>query len=683
MTKLIGRTREGFGLAALVMVAALAAAARGDSYTWAGGTSGNWDSSTANWNDGEANVAWAEGTNAVFNNSANTTITVVGDHSASNITEAGTAQVTLAGSGKLSWTGTFRTIGTTSFYNPFTDNGGGLRFDINAHTYFNTANMHTGGTYLKSAVGGGAYAIILRGGGDATFGAVPATRSTNIVIEAGSGSVVFHADSNQDISIHTNRTILIKNGATMYVGSHGKLRVRSNIVGELANGYPTGTRLATYSTYWQNRTYIYGTNYFGRLYVEGDMEIADGHTTLVTSSAGTGENAALYVKGNGTAYNNKKGYLLVSGGKLVNYQGNYRFHINNYGHLDIAGGTVSMTSAEFLNALSSPGKTTIRDGGLLECYQFRLEQTTVGDGGELCLNTNGTLRCRNIWIDFPNSGKGIVHFNGGKLLSTAGNSDVPVILSPTNAKWDNQRFQVEAGGAIFDTSNGHHLLFGRPLVSGVGAGETDGGLTCLLANGRNVVLDSAAGHSYTGPTRVEAVGSGTSARTLQCRTANVLPSTTTLQIGPGAQAGFSDWAATPSDLAQTIARLEGTGRVVSNSLLVVTGAVAPIFDGAYGTLAIEKPCSLSGDYEVAGDANGCGCLKLEASGQDISGLALKVADFEALNEDARVDFYKILDAPNGYSGQFASGNLFGPWHVRHTSTAAYLFCQKGTAITLR
>lgn len=652
-------------------MALVACVACGGTYTWKSGASGTWDTTSVNWNDGTDDVKWSDGNDAVFGNTSAITITVSGTPVARDITQTG-GGMTFNGTGSLSWTGWLTTKGTTTFAVPLTDNGGGLRFDFSSHTYFNTANTHTGGTYLRSTAGN--CAMILRDGGDATFGAVPAAKETNIVVEAGTGNVVFHADSNQDISLHANRTILIKDGATMWVGSHGILRIRGDIRGEYAsNGYPTGTRLATYSAYWQNRTYLYGTNYLGRLYVEGDMEIADGQTTLVTAGQGTGTSAALYVMGNGTGYSVKKGHLLVSGGNIYNYQNGYRFHVGSYGQVDIAGGTVSLTAGEYLNALHSPGRTTIRDGGLLACKSFRLEQTATGDGGELFLKTNGTLRCDYIWIDYPNSGKGTVHFDGGRLQSTSGND---IVYLPTRKEWNNHVFRVEAGGAVFDTSNGKDIRFGRPLVSGMGAGETDGGVVCELGNGRSVVMSNLVNHAYTGPTRLVAAGTGADARTLRCRAADTLPAGTSLQLGPGTQAEFGD-------MAQTVARLEGAGRVVSNALLAVTGAVAPVFDGAYGTLALEKPCSLSGNFELAGDANGCGRLKLEAAGQDISGLALKVADFAALNDKARGDFYQILDAPSGYIGQFAAGNVAAPWHVRYTATAAYLFCQKGTVLVFR
>ena len=141
-------------------------------------------------------------------------------------------------------------------------------------------------------------------------------------------------------------------------------------------------------------------------------------------------------------------------------------------------------------------------------------------------------------------------------------------------------------------------------------------------------------------------------------------------------------------MAQTVARLEGCGRVFRNSLLTVTEAVAPVFDGAYGTLTFEKACSLNCDYEIVGDANGCSRIKLEAGSndyptkQDISGLTLKVADLSAFDKKAPKSRYKILDAPYGYEGKFDESELTDCWRVVYASNAAYLSC-KGTTIILR
>jgi hypothetical protein len=127
--------------------------------------------------------------------------------------------------------------------------------------------------------------------------------------------------------------------------------------------------------------------------------------------------------------------------------------------------------------------------------------------------------------------------------------------------------------------------------------------------------------------------------------------------------------------------------VFNNSKFAVTGAVAPVFDGTYGTLSFEKAmpvAALSCDLEIAGDANGCGCVKFESAGQDISGLTLNVANFAALDKDAPRGTYKILDAPQGYTGKFEkSAGWSSDWDVKYTATAAYLRYKRGMVFFVR
>lgn len=679
------------GSTTLALFAAVAATA--DIYTWTGAANKTWDTTAANWTTGGGsfNVAWADGNDAVFANASSLTVTVPGAVTAGDITKnAGNAALTFSGAGPLSWTGTFTSpaLGSAniSFTCPLSDNGGGLRFDLASLCYLRAENLHTGGTHFKNSRNTSLKAFAINGApsgvahdNDLALGPVPETVCTNLFVEG--GKVALFVDSMYDISVHENRSILVSDGADFFVSPNGTLRIKGNIVGEFdAGGYPRGTRLVATNN-WSGLTVLYGSNYIGRLMVSGRLEIADGRTQTVTGSAGTALNAAVYVAGNGKTYydgsSNKRGYLLVSGGMLANYQNGYRFQTSAYGHLDIAGGQVylaSETASEFLNGMSSPGKVTVRDGGLFRCSLFRISQTTAGSGGELFLEDGGAFRVREMWVDFGNKRKGAVHFNGGSLMSADGNDEVSVTRQPNNANWDGTVFKVKAGGAVFDTSNGQNIWFGRPLLPGLAAGETDGGLTAKLGSGRAVVLHDSAVCSYTGPTRLEAVGSGSGDRTLQCRVANALPADTTLQVGPGCAAAFNDYnddASQRVDLAQTIRRLEGTGNLKYNSALVVTNAVAPVFDGVYGTLTFEKSCSLSGDFEISGDANGCGRLKFESAGQDISKLALQV-DFSGFDEDASGKTYKILDAPGGYTGRFDESDIPSNWVVRYEQTAAYL-----------
>ena len=699
----------------LIVVASviLTCTVNADTLYWNGGTGGNWDTTTANWTDANGTAtAWVRGSDAVIDASATRGIPVKSPVHADNILFVnGTQAITLGDVGTLSWQGWAQSSGgTVSFSCPLTDEtGNGLHFDVRGNTFLRRKNTHTGGTYIKNGSSSGIKAFAINGatnakdnpdGEDWALGAVPDTVQTNIYING--GNVALFVDSSFTNTIHKNRTIFIEDNQTFFVSPSGKINIMGSINGANAGttAYPTATRLHAYGEgSWHGLTVLHGTNYFGKLQVSGRLQIAEGQTTLVTSSAGVDTSAALYVVGDNRAYNDQRGYMLVSGGRLVNSQNSYRFETSKYGHLDIAGGYVSMTFntskseyGEFLNGLDYPGKVTIRDGGMLSCSRFRLTQTDAGNGGELFLENGGTLRVRWFGVDFKIAGnKGIVHFNGGALQSHQGNAGTNVIENATHANWAGKVFRIEAGGAIFDTSNGQNIWFGRPLVSGVAEGDIDGGLTCRLANGRAVIFNQLANHTYTGPTYVERIGdSGTG--TLQCRIANALPVATTLQVGPGCQAGFNTWAGSAgsaereaSDLAQTVARVEGTGMLIYNSLLTVTGGVSPVFDGTYGTLTFNKSgTTFSGaTYDIVADANGCGCVKFNQAGQDISGLTLNVANFAALDKDAPRDTYKILDAPNGYTGEFAVGNLPDSWSVKYTSTAAYISYKKGMVLIIK
>ena len=108
-------------------------------------------------------------------------------------------------------------------------------------------------------------------------------------------------------------------------------------------------------------------------------------------------------------------------------------------------------------------------------------------------------------------------------------------------------------------------------------------------------------------------------------------------------------------------------------------SVAPAADGVINFLTT---CSLSGDYEVTIGENGCSCLKV-AAGQSIAGLAVKVANAAALDNAADRNAYKILDAPDGYAGQFNQSSIPEGWAIRHVDKAAYLRCKRGFVMFVR
>ncbi|MBR4612097.1 MAG: sigma-70 family RNA polymerase sigma factor [Kiritimatiellae bacterium] len=662
--------------AAMLAAATLSTGAAADTLYWAGGTSGTWDDSTECWTNSASSTPrpWQDGSDAIFAKdvSGDHTVTVSGNRTAKGISGGGSSY-TFKGSGTISWTDWFARTADTTFSVPLTDNGGGLRFDAKGSLYFKVANTHTGGTWVK---GSGSslhpFAITI---GDKAFGAVPAQKQTNIVWQG--GNVALYAENGAK-TLHANRTIRVVDGVTFWISTGETIEIKGDIVGDVnaSSGLPSGTSLQVGrdASNWTALAKLSGTNSVGRIKVLSQLEIAGGRTSVATASAADNDNAPIYIVGNGSSYKAHNGRLLVSGGELVNTQSGTRyFETQSYGQLDVAGGSVIATNVLFLNGYGSPGKVTVRDGGLLHCGTFRLSQTGTGTGGELFLCTNGVLRVNQIGTS---GSAGAIHFNGGRLQRTSSSGDA--IANASGTAWNNISFLVEAGGAVLDTSNGNNISFPKPLSSGVADGETDGGLTCILSGGR-IVLLTAVGSTYNGPTRLEGPNG-----TLQCRTANVLPAGTTLQVGPGTTADFSSQTATPVDMAQTVARLEGGGTIANNSNLMVTGAVAPVFDDTYGTLTLNKPCSLSGDLEIKGDASGCGCVKFAAAGQSIASLSLKVEDISLLSKNNPRGFYKIVDAPSGYSGtQFAGTNLPSNWQVRYENNGIYLSPVLATVISLR
>ena len=668
---------------AAVMLCSVAPKANAGTYTWYPDDKavGNWNFADANWDDGTtAGVAWQDGNDAAFSMGRQRTITVSAPIKAADITMSGGNAIYFTGTGPLSWTGWAKHISerNTYFQGPLVDDGNGLHFDVNGPMYLQVANLHTGGTFIKNSKWQ-MRPLFIDGPGDGTdlaLGPVPASVCTNLVVEDGVYVYLSVNEPSLDLSMHPNRTILMRATKHLKVSPRGILRIRGSIVAENKSGssYPLESRVYATADQTSGCTVLYGTNYFGKLRVDGKMEIADGRTQVITQSAATGDSAALLVYGNGSGYLDTHGHLTISGGELVNNQTSYRFQTSNYGHLDVAGGTVTIYSGEFLNGMGSPGKTTIRDGGMMVCDKFRLSQTTAGDGGELVLGKNGTIRTRQIGLDFSEARKGKVHFNGGAIQSIGG-IGTPVTQDPGNANWSGCDFVVEAGGAVLDTTYyNNSVSFGRPLLSGVAEGETDGGLKCILKGGASVIL-TCAGHTYNGPTRLEG-GNGM----LQSRVANAIPATTTLQLSSGTEVGFHDtFDSSGSDLAQTVSRVEGIGKVVYNSLLTVTNGVSPAIDGTYGTLTFQKPCSLSGEYTVVFDANGCGRLKFESAGQDISGLTIAL-DESKFDRNAPRGAYQILEAPNGYTGRFAVAE---PWGVRYTENAAYLEYHSPTVVIMR
>ena len=559
---------------------------------------------------------------------------------------------------------------------------GGAHFSGSGTLFWYTGNStYNGGTYLESD-NNATLALSASYGGDAALGAVPATPQTNIWV-TGKKHMLF--SGNNTTTIHRNRTVFIPDGGQMLLGSQGRLVIGGEIRGENAAGldYPK-TLLDVYfaakeHSGWDG-TVVIGpgegrTNDVGRLRVGGCLEVSAGVTRVAGSGAYTGvDYAMVYVCGNNSAYNDAKGHLIVNGGTLATAQSDRFVVVRDYGHLEVTNaGKIDMPFATVVNGHSSRGTTTIAGGGELCVTNFQ-----VANGGTSILNlrSGGMLASYQLW---NNNSSATVNFDGGGIRWAGSREDCFTQGSKGTIEgdWANTTLVVKEGGAVIDTQR--NLSLAKPLVSGA---ERDGG---LVKRGSAVLLLRTA-MAYNGPTRVEA-------GTIQARVDNAIPAST-LVLTNGGHISFSKYDTsdhhTYTHVAQTLHRIEGNGTVEYCRNLHVTNSVAP---GASGTLTFEYPANLNGDFEVCGDANGCGKLYFERETQDISGLTLKVVDFSALDPErgaakAGVTGYQILSIRTSggasYTGKFKlSDDWPGDWKVKYTPSGAYLQYVKGSLLIVR
>ena len=558
---------------------------------------------------------------------------------------------------------------------------GGLHVLGNSVLYWRAKNStYNGGTWLE---GSGIFA--LNGSfGDTSLGALPATPATNIWIM--SGHTLFSEGGT--MNIHSNRMIFVKSGKTFYTGSQGRLVIGGEIKTEPSPGLDyTTNNLFQVRGDWAG-TVVIGpgegiTNSLGRVHVGACLEVTSGVFRLAAGGQKMGGHSLeefLNVTGNGSSFSNTRGHLKLTAGELYSTQGLYS-EVSNYGHIEIVGGRLNIPSSHLLTGLTGPAKISVSNNGELVVGAFRLGQTKFCKN-EINLGKGGVIRPKQLLLEFGNDQDVTFNFDGGRFQSRVDQDGGSSLFhSPAHEKWAGVKFCVREGGAVLDSSFGKHVWWELPLVSGA---ERDGGLTCLLGNNKDVVLCGKAQCSYNGPTRT-VFTTGANTGSLQCRVANALPATTTIQLGLKTQVGFNSSWSSGNDLDQTVARVEGLGNVAYCSKLVVTNGISAAFDDTYGTLTFGNTCSLAGTYTIVGDTNGCGCVKFKQN-QDVSNLSLKFANVEALDSHARSSFYKIVDAPNGITGTFSlAADWPRGWAVKYAAdgTSVYVYYQNGTRFIVR
>ena len=637
-------------------------------YAWmASPANAAWDGTSANWNSG---AAWADGNNAVFGASSQTTLTVGSERLVNDLT-INDVKYTFNGTGPLRVKGTITPVGAKDqIFNVQLASG---RDDGSLHFYatgvdWRSAYLNSVNNLQTSTVLGGSVFLMVKG--DGSFGPAPAAPAENIIIESGNPTIF----GNAAFTVNANRIIRLASGSALWTGSNNPFAYKSQIVAEPDEGsdYSQDTYVKIRSNWGGLVTFDPGegrTNAFGRLVVDTRrLKLASGVTTVTGPATGTGENAIAYVKGNDSAFSTDRGYLLVEGGelhspKMPDNKDRY-VDVGAFGQVVVTnGGKVAMAEGvQLINGLNSPGMLTVTKGGCFVASQLRVSQSG-GNRSEVHLDEGGLIAVYQLRMD--NASTGLFAFNGGSIQATKENRS---FFAGAAASWANVSFMVGEKGAGFDLSNGVNLWWSKPLQSGA---ESDGG---LFKKGSGVLVLLSA-NSYNGATVLD------SGR-IQARADHAIPDGTTLRLGGGADCKFIAYTyETESPVrstVQSLGRVEGSGVLDDMTASSVTGGIAPAVDG---TIEFQTVCALSGDYEVTVDAEGCSCLKV-AAGQDISGLAVKIMNPSALNNDADRNAYKILDAPKGYAGRFDHHALPDNWYIKYKTDAVYLRHDRGFVLIL-
>ena len=638
----------------LVNIAAAAAIAAGlapamasaADYTWMSSPEdSNWNTTSLNWNSGEAWVDNAsDPNNAIFGNTSQTTVNVVGDHIVSNLTI--NAGYNHNGSGKIAVAGTVAIgAGQTAIRAPLASGraDGSLHFtggDWHITFLYGGANTQTS-TYLDGSFFGPQT--------DSAFGVVPSAPTENIIVT--SLSTIF---ANGPLTVNRNRILKLKSGVCLMTGSNHSITYKNQIVAENTDGYDYSRNTSLQlRTNWRGLITLDPgagvTNAFGRLQnINSQLKLASG-VTHVTGPGGTDESANLYVRGNGSSYASNNGNMLIDGGELYSEQGGSCWvDVRRYGQVTVTnGGKVYMPSTEWLNGLDGPGRLTVANGGEFTVNALRLTQSSAP--AEVFLLEGGTIRARQLFVDQKNNACDF-HFNGGTFQALAERSDF--LNKVGEDYWKYVHFLVKEKGAVFDMSNNVNTWWTQPLVSGVAAGETDGGLRLFTTGSGNPQFVMATTNDYNGATVVEGkIG-------LQVRVDYGLPTNTTLRLSGGAdlQCNTYNSESPARHTTNWVARIEGYGNLNSISNFHVTDGVAPSIGQSIG---FAQVCDLRGDFEISGNATTCGSLWLNVAGQDISGLRPKLMNADALDKHMK---YTVIRSPHGHDGTLDESGLPGGWH---------------------
>lgn len=227
----------------------------------------------------------------------------------------------------------------------------------------------------------------------------------------------------------------------------------------------------------------------------GTLKINGGTTTI----QGTGGAASSI-----STFGQSGGVTIVEGGATVNVWNTSGWGVaTSCGDLMITNGTfqpVTYTSGsgkEFLNAISIPSDCTgcrviVQDEGVLKWPKIRISQTSrseLADNIGIFLNAGGQLYTDTFYMDQPNC-YGVIRYNGGTVNATYAST----LYTGVDARWDNVKSYVDAGGFNLVNDVGT-VTIDKPLFTGTGDGEPDGGVHFKTSGGTTIRLDGICRNS--------------------------------------------------------------------------------------------------------------------------------------------------------------------------------------------
>ena len=491
---------------------------------------------------------------------------------------------------------------------------------------------------------------------DRNLGAVPSSPTNGVIFDTYGRLLA----ADHDTVIDSNRNILINSNAVAVLAANNcNLAIAGTITGNAPGNRRNGTLNTSWDPGWPGTLSLLPpagrTNSFGRLIVKlHDLTIGGEGVTEITdtldSIGHTGDDGV---------------FSVMSGATLNVTNGLVRVMTNNYsivdgGNLNLSGGVLDLSRQQlFVNACDGPATTTVSRAGtfIVNKYCAALRQMNP-DSAVTRLQTGGTLVFNEFYMNITDGkmlGRARLEFDGGVL---APQTATRWFLGNSQEWYTNIFCVVKEGGAVI--SNNVEIWTHRPFTSGA---AQDGGLH-KWGVGKLAIITTE--NTFNGPIEVH------QGDLVWGNSNNYFP-TARLITHAGGIADINTYA-------QTLARVEGDGAVKQCNGLTVTGAVAPGFGASRpGRLTFQNRCTFNGcALEI--DAGDQLCL---CENQDIGGLTLNVVDISAFDTDAPRGTYKILDAPNGYTGTFVIGNLSSSWYVRYSEDSAYLAFKKGMTLVIQ